>query len=529
MTEMLDRPLGLSRLGPWLGAMLEIEARPALLVLLTGIPALLAAWTLWSTDLILARLGVVDLLYNLAGGWHIANGQMAHDGFRDAAGQLNFLLTALGFQIAGPSVRAFLVGEIVMLAGLFTLACIAAAPRLPLVAAAVFVLFNALPAVMPVNIGDPLDAYGFAMSYNRYGWGAIGALSLILFVPPRLGPTVRRLDIAAAAILLAAMFYIKLTYFVVGIAALILALLVSSHVRAARAGWIGLLMALLINAAAPYSHPYLADFMLAATSGFGKTHAANLVRVVFNNGIECAFYGAGVIVALQLWRRGLAPLRLPAAAALLFAGGLALLSQNTQAHGAQLGIAIAFLLYDALARPGRAFTVPLGLHAALLLAPLITIGSMAIALAGYHVAASRADKLEIVDRTNLRGLAMPADEGAQPNYVAMMIEAADLFAAAGGPPGRIQVLDRINPLPFMLGAPPPRGRDLWWEPAMPARPAEAVLGDADHALLPKTPAGAALRARMTAAYGDYLALHFPFRRETEHWTVLSRRPPGGSG
>ncbi|MFM9568663.1 hypothetical protein, partial [Streptomyces turgidiscabies] len=89
-----------------------------------------------------------------------------------------------------------------------------AAPRLPLVAAIVFVLFNALPAIMPANIGDPLDAYGFAMSYNRYGWGAIGALSLILFVPPRLGPAVRVPDIVTAAALLVAMFYIKLTYFV---------------------------------------------------------------------------------------------------------------------------------------------------------------------------------------------------------------------------------------------------------------------------------------------------------------------------
>ncbi|MGQ3027509.1 MAG: hypothetical protein ACT60Q_04250, partial [Ferrovibrionaceae bacterium] len=248
MNGAVERAVGAPRLGPRLAAVLGVETRPATLVLIAGIPALIAAWAVWSTETMLSRYGVMDLLFNLAGGWHIANGQAAHDGFHEAVGQLNFLLTALAFQVVGPSVRAFLVGEIIMLALLFATACIAAAPRLPLVAAVVFVLFNALPAVMPTNIGDPLDVYSFAMSYNRYGWGAIGTLCLILFVPPRQGPAVRRLDIATGAALLVAMFYIKLTYFMVGVAGLVLALAVSDHVRAARAGWIAVLIALLANA-----------------------------------------------------------------------------------------------------------------------------------------------------------------------------------------------------------------------------------------------------------------------------------------
>ncbi|MBN9524966.1 MAG: hypothetical protein J0H82_02105 [Alphaproteobacteria bacterium] len=530
MNGAVERAVGAPRLGPRLAAVLGVETRPATLVLIAGIPALIAAWAVWSTETMLSRYGVMDLLFNLAGGWHIANGQAAHDGFHEAVGQLNFLLTAIAFQVVGPSVRAFLVGEIIMLALLFATACVAAAPRLPLVAAVVFVLFNALPAVMPTNIGDPLDVYSFAMSYNRYGWGAIGTLCLILFVPPRQGPAVRRLDIATGAALLVAMFYIKLTYFMVGVAGLVLALAVSDHVRAARAGWIAVLIALLANAIAPYSHGYLADFLLAATSGFGKTEPANLLRVIFNNGIECALYGAGVILALQLWRNGRAPARLPAAALFAFAGGLALLSQNTQHHGAQLGLSIAFLLYDALSRSARP-VLPPALQAALLLAPLMSIGGIAIGLAGYHVSAGRPANHHVVDRTQLRGLAVPGNPGGSypsnrdTRYVAMLIEAADLFAAAGEPPGRIELLDRINPLPFVLGAPPPRGRDLWWEPSMPPRPAETLLGDADHVLLPKPFTTPEVERLVATQYADYLARHFPYRRETAHWTVLSRRPP----
>ncbi|MFX9097125.1 hypothetical protein ABTN72_18775, partial [Acinetobacter baumannii] len=86
---------------------------------------------------------------------------------------------------------------------------------------------------------------------------------------------------------------------------------------------------------------------------------------------------------------------------------------------------------------------------------------------------------------------------------------------------------RVNPLPFMLGAPPPRGGYLWWEPTLPARPAELLLGDADHVLLPRHFTTPAFESLVATHYADYLARHFPYRRETGHWTVLSRRPPVG--
>lgn len=389
MTTMTGNRAGHSGLGPRLAAILAIETRPAVLVLLTGLVSIAAAWALWSADVVLSRLAVIDLLYNLSGAWHIVYGDDPHEGFRDALGQLNFLLTAIGFQVTGPSIRAFLVGEIIMLTVLLAAACAAAKPRLPLVAASVFVLFNALPAIVPVNVGDPLDDFTFGMSYNRYGWCAVGILALILFVPPRNPEGPQLLDIVIGTALIAMMFYLKLTYFVVGIGALGLALLVSAHVRAAQVGWTLVLAALIANAAAPHSHYYLADFVLAATSGFGETYVANYVRVIFNNAAECAFYGTGVLVAIALWRRGEAPFRLPAAAVFLLASGIALIAQNAQTHGIQLGVSIAFLLYDVLARQTGTRASPRIILAALLLAPAMSVGAAAISIAGYRVAAAR--------------------------------------------------------------------------------------------------------------------------------------------
>ena len=99
---------------------------------------------------------------------------------------------------------------------------------------------------MPANVGDRPEQYTFAMSYNRYGWSAYSILALILFVPPReanqRGPGDRTwIDIAVAGGLLAAMFYLKITYFAAGLATLGFAALFHPHVgrywRAWRLTW----------------------------------------------------------------------------------------------------------------------------------------------------------------------------------------------------------------------------------------------------------------------------------------------------
>src|SRR6185295_15043320 len=123
-------------------------------------------------------------------------------------------------------------------------------PRLPLVAAVTFVLLTALPIVMPVTTGGPLTTFTYAMSYNRYGWSAISVLCLILFVPPREYTDGAALDVMLGALLLAAMFYVKVTYFIVGVAALGVALLVCDHIRSGQVGWIAVGLAAVINAAA---------------------------------------------------------------------------------------------------------------------------------------------------------------------------------------------------------------------------------------------------------------------------------------
>src|SRR5207302_8055230 len=143
------------------------------------------------------------------------------------------LLTELGFALVGPTVFAFLVGEVVVLAVILAASTVVALRRLPLPAALVFILYVSLLVVMPSNVGDSPTAYSFAMAYNRFSWSALAVLLLAVFLPPRFGARGARGDFGDAAIALAlliALYYLKITDFAAGLGGLALALAISAHV-----------------------------------------------------------------------------------------------------------------------------------------------------------------------------------------------------------------------------------------------------------------------------------------------------------
>jgi hypothetical protein len=111
------------------------------------------------------------------------------------------------------------------------------------------------------------------------------------------------------------------------------------------------------------------------------------------------------------------------------------------------------------------------------------------------------------------------------------MEAAALVDSGRHRRGGIVVLDQVNPFPFMLGWPPPRGGHLWSGPGAPVRPAAEVFAEADHVLIPKFSTYSAWTEQAQLEYGMYLSQNFPASEETPSWTVLSREgavttPPG---
>src|SRR5947207_14745956 len=154
------------------------------LALLAAMPTAIAALALLSPHHLLSREMTWDLLFNLAGAWHLQFGHVPHVDFHEPVGQLNFLLTEAGFLWFGPTPRAFLAGVVLVTLAIFATSHFVAWRRLPLLPATIFVVFACLLVLMPANVGDHPNVYSFAMSYNRYGWCAFAVLPVILFPPP---------------------------------------------------------------------------------------------------------------------------------------------------------------------------------------------------------------------------------------------------------------------------------------------------------------------------------------------------------
>jgi hypothetical protein len=511
------------------------------------VPALCGVWLLLAPDVVLSREMTWDLLFNLAGAWHLANGHVLHVDVYTPFGPLTFWPTLLGFQIVGATPVAFLVGQIAVLAGVFALAVPAAARRLPPLPAAIFVIYLVLLVLLPANVGDAPNAYSFAMSYNRWGWAVLAIVCLILFVAPRRTPATPWLDLSFTGLSIACLFLLKVTFAAAALAAVLLAVILVRHVRERARDWLALL-AVAVGAMVPPVHEaYYGDLFRAEVERIDLT--AHLNTIVANRS-EFAVYAMIVLALAWLWQRGWTRFEAVASAVVLTGLGLAVLTQNAQVGDVPLGIVISLIGYTAVADAWRrhpaATTSELRILVMLaLVGPLFSIGAAAKVLVGYYSAAMRTDALLTVSTTNLRGLAVPAhdhdvprvlaaaghvlegshrdpplrDPIAQSEYVRSLVEAAELLAHQ---PVRVLVLDQVNPLPFMLGYPPPRGGHLWLTAEVSPLAADALLGDVDVVLVPKYSTFPSVTAYGLSTYGADLARRFPSRRETPHWTVLRR-------
>ncbi len=449
--------------------------------------------------------------------------------------------------------EAFLFGELIVASAVFAAATAAAINRLPLLPAVLFVLFACQLILIPINIGDLVTSYSFAMSYNSYCWSGAAILSLILFLPPRGGVRVAWLDAAVAGSILTGLYFLKLTYFAAAMFELGVALLVSRHVQLHYRTWCAVGVIVALNAVAPYNWAYLGDFWTALGAGAARENPTEQIITLFANTVELSLYTTGLAIAALLWRSRLAPLRLPVAIGLMILIGMAVLSQNAQSRGIPLGLIVSFLLYDWVrgADSIGSRRLAAGLMLALMILPAAYVVRTAAIVAGYHYKATQGSSLFVVDRTNLRGLAVPSEpdgilsafssgqidytmfnrsrsvgpryEMSQYEYIQTLLEAAELFQS-GRLRGGTVLLDQVNPLPFMLGLPPLRGSNLWMDEEFPAQPAEILFAEADYVLVPKFATNSTVTGSAIGLYGNYIVRHFPHRMETRCWIVLGRRP-----
>ena len=529
------------------------ETSAWMLAIAAGVPVLVGAWVLLASGLVLSREMTWDLLFNLEGAWHIEHGHVPHRDFHDPLGPLSFALTNLGFRFAGPTAMAFIVGELIALAMLFPVAVAAAAGRLAPLPAFLVVLYVGLLTLQPANVGDLPYAYSFAMSYNRWAWAALTILGLLLFVDPRRVKGRPWLDLAMAGGLVIFLFYLKITFAVVAIGGMVAAIGTVRRVREQWQWWTGLVALIVLTIAAPFNHSYLRDTWQFAMSGYARVDMLGHLNVFAANRAELSLYAVTIGLLVWLWQSGRGRFEVVVSAGILTGIGMFVLSQNAQQADIPVGIVITLLAYNTVAalfrgpralRPSELTTILL----IVLVWPLMSVGASAKVLAGYYRATTRLSLLLMPDTLNLRGLAVPArnsevsdaldragyellsttrepplrDPLGQAEYVASLVEAAALLTDR---PQNILVLDQVNPLPFVLGYPPPRGSTLWLSPQAPVRGPHEIFDDVDVVLVPKYSTYAPCTAFLLDAYGGFLAQTFPLRTETASWTFLRRSVP----
>jgi hypothetical protein len=182
-----------------------------------------------------------------------------------------------------------------------------------------------------------------------------------------------------------------------------------------------------------------------------------------------------------------------------------------------------------------------------LLPPLF---SNSLTLIGYNIKARRSSQTFVVTENYLQGLAVPADDDdvldevaaegyardsfsrirarrgghelSQREYVKTILVLADLLRERGAASARVVVIDNVNPLPFVLGAAPPRGGNLWSGDGIARQPPEEALREADYVAIPRFPTQRANLIEGLKSYREYLSTRF-VRYETPYWTVLERR------
>jgi hypothetical protein len=309
------------------------------------------------------------------------------------------------------------------------------------------------------------------------------------------------------------------------------------------------------HALAPWNAPYLADIAAALESGAANSSLVAFAVLMFANLSELCLLAIGLLIAFWLWRTGEAPARLPLAAGLLMAIACGVLLQNTQERGLILSVVVALLLYDHLrGDPARGRRpVSKWMLLALLVVPAAGSLKQSVSLAGYAAEAVGTKMLFAFEKdSGLAGLSVPRgsealmdavlkrpsdyrlfsairaagvgdEEVSQYEYAQSLIDAAALFDDPARREGAMVVLDQVNPLPFMLRRPPPRGGQLWLDLSFPWPEADEALGDADYVMVPKFPTYREVMRTALERYGSYIATHFPVRAENRSWLIYSRR------
>lgn len=506
---------------------------------------------------------VQDIFIPLEGVIHLQHGQLPHLDFGSPVGGLYYLIEYLPTLIAPLSARTVLWSNlIVALAAFFIVAWIAYG-RLPAWLAATASLYVGLVALSTRQLGEKLTVVTNNASYNRWSWAILAGLALLVALPhPRETQRTTAIDGGVVGLLLAALFMIKITYFVAGFGLLILALATvrrSAPLRFGVAAAIVLVVVLLsVQILTGMIGAYLAEMRATVAVQPSKLRLASAFTLAL------AFAPGGlVVVLLALWapRRSSGPWATlsPILFALaIFAAGWAVAVQNhPEPENPMLPIAALVAWYGGrssdetetgeialqdgtgqLLAVLRRLASPLVIAGVFLLPMVQDIGTLMWTARGAVIVDPKLAWLQSTPLRDLRVMATPwrtdppTPSGAFGNdvqYLEVLGEGTALLRSHIGKRKDVTILPFAwdNPWPTLLGVRPVRHELAWWHDGRTFNSkiypdAAVLLGQIDYIIVPKRDYMYDTTITMLAIYEPNLRRDFHPVGKAENWTLYAR-------
>jgi hypothetical protein len=527
----------------------------ALLVLILGIVSLIIA-----PPVIMAPWDVFILL---DGGWRIVNGQVPHSDFYTPIGPLVYWLSGLGIYAAGTSLKGISVGILLFFAVIMPWAMLVLFRKLPAPLAFLSTLFIALLvlAVRPLGYSSSVTTY--AMIYNRYGWVLISVLMVQLFLHDQSGKSNRAIfDAISAGILLALLFLCKISFFVMGGAAVALACFGRQELR--RGLWMivaSFLAFCLIVAAVSGLDPvaYLRDLSAA-----GKSQSVSLRFIWLKNSLEAnilptlLLVGCWLALIVARYRHGEMPFARAVHFSVIFwviVASAMVLTVGNASEGSNVPLlpiaAIILLVQSWRSSPSTFVPFEKRRMAAFPLVAafgpiLLLIANVAARDALSIINAYTADPMrsevnfaDTFEATRLSDFTIPRSSNWATAYSragavpARTNEGFGLLRQHISPDSHLVVLALTDPFSFALNLKPSKGAPLWWDLGISfsrtvyPKP-DTVFANADFVIYPLNfSQGGCCEETVTVLldiYRDYLKSHFTPVGTSEHWMLLKRRP-----
>lgn len=532
-----------------------------------GIPAIYTTTFIAGCYLLIVKPGgtytsvmLDDLFGFLDGAYRLAYGQVPHLDFHTPVGALAYVLPYWGLKISGTfagsmEIASFIAASFLLLAALQVLCS-----RYAVGPAVLTLLYAALIIVVPMNVGVQPDQLSHAMFYNRYGWIGLTVLFLYFVEPRQQSKRLALMDVTSIAATLLFLFYLKITYFLVGLAFLPIMALVSRYNRRVTLGALTLLSAAIIafELIFGFTGAYVRDIMMMveASSSVRGSALHNLAM----NLTQCLMIvlAAGWV----FWRRPLTVVEL-AFVGFVLASGIAMLNYNTQSRDIVHLLAVLLWAHETLSRcrlsEETAFAqapphVPASgvIFAGLLIfvaEPMVTRAwgmakslegmnqveatDLPAALRGIRVGGPPSllgevlraeDRLELYNKVRETCRTRPAN-GIE--YLETVADGSRLLQRVETAGRSAIVLDYTNPFTFIMSMKPPQGdynffhakRNISTENHPPA---EQLFNSVDYVLSPKVPAHEPTTKLLEELFSDYLHDHYQLQAESRYWMLYTR-------